>query len=267
MSKEELDAFEDEVIGKDFDVKIDYIDISDVKPYKNNPRFNDSAVDLVVKSIREFGLKQPIVLDKNNEIVVGHTRMKALEKLGAKRIPFIRADDLSEEQVKAYRIMDNKSNELAGWNNELLKFELDSLKDVGYDLDLTGFSVDEIDLLTEKELLHSYTEKIITPVYEPTLTKPELGLLFDDEKYKNLVKKIDESNVAGDVKEFLKLAATRHIIFNYRNIANFYAHSDKNVQELMEESALVIIDFDKAIELGYVELMKDIFESGEFDEE
>jgi len=265
LTKEELEKFEEEVIGREVNIDIKKVNVNDIIPYDKNPRNNDGAVDLVLKSIKEFGLKQPIVLDKNNVIVVGHTRYKALVKLGVKEIPVIYATDLSDEQIKAYRIMDNKSNEFAFWDNDLLKVELESLKAVGYDLDLTGFSLSDRDFMSEAdELLHSYTEKIVIPNYVPTLTKPDLSLLYDDSKYKELVKKIEASTVSKEVKEFLKLAATRHIVFNYRNIANYYAHSGADVQELFEDSVLVIIDFNKAIEKGYVDFMREIFDSGEF---
>jgi len=126
-------------------LQIEYIPISEIKPYKNNPRKNEKAIDIVAKSIKEFGFKNPVIIDKNNEIVAGHTRIKAATKLGMTEVPVIWADDLTVEQVKAFRIMDNKSMEYANWDWELLKTEFEQIKD----LTLTGFSEAEIDKIIE----------------------------------------------------------------------------------------------------------------------
>lgn len=101
------------------EIKIENIDISKIKPYENNPRHNDKAIDAVANSIREFGFKVPLVIDKDNIIVTGHTRYKASQKLGIKKVPCIRASDLSDEQVKAFRIADNKVSGLqrGTWKN------------------------------------------------------------------------------------------------------------------------------------------------------
>jgi ParB/RepB/Spo0J family partition protein len=117
---------------------IKYIDIDKLKPYANNPRKNDAAVDAVVKSIKSFGFKQPIVIDSNSNIVVGHTRLSAAKKLGSKQVPCIVADDLTDAQVKAYRIADNKTNEFSDWDLSLLAGELQNL-----DNEFTGFSDEE----------------------------------------------------------------------------------------------------------------------------
>ena len=120
-------------------LQIEYIPLAEIIPYSKNPRKNDKAVDIVVKSIKEFGFKNPIILDKNNEIVAGHTRLKAAMQLNMQEVPIIWADDLNEEQVKAFRIMDNRSTEFSEWDEELLKGELEWLEDKGFNLSLTGF--------------------------------------------------------------------------------------------------------------------------------
>ncbi len=122
-------------------MKIINIKITDIKPYDKNPRKNDGAVDMVANSIKEFGFKVPIIIDKNNVIVAGHTRHKAAKKLGLKEVPVIIADDLTDEQVKAFRLADNKVGEIAEWDFELLSVEL---KDIG--LDMTNFNFTELDL-------------------------------------------------------------------------------------------------------------------------
>lgn len=108
--------------------------VADLRPYEKNPRINDEAVEYVANSIKEFGFKVPIVIDKNNVIVAGHTRLKASKKLGLKEVPCIIADDLTEEQIKAFRLADNKVSEKADWNIELLDEELNDL-----DIDMTEF--------------------------------------------------------------------------------------------------------------------------------
>jgi DNA modification methylase len=118
--------------------------ISEIKPYIKNPRKNDKAVDAVATAIKNYGWKQPIVIDKNNEIIVGHTRWKAAKKLGLKEAPCLIADDLTEQQIKAYRIADNKVAEASEWDMELLRLELDGLDE------FTGFDADF--LLGQKEV-------------------------------------------------------------------------------------------------------------------
>jgi DNA modification methylase len=118
--------------------------IERVKPYDRNPRVNDPAVDSVAASLREFGFRQPIVVDQDGVIVVGHTRWKAAQKLGLKEVPVHVAKDLTAEQARAYRIADNATNELAQWDKELLPLELTDLQSAGFDLGLLGFGEDEL---------------------------------------------------------------------------------------------------------------------------
>lgn len=119
------------------EIKIENINIADLIPYENNPRINDHVVNYLVNSIREFGFRNPIIIDKNNVIVCGHTRLKACEKIGYTTVPCIRADDLTEDQVKAFRIADNKIAELAEWDLDKLSIELDEIN-----LDMEAFGVE-----------------------------------------------------------------------------------------------------------------------------
>lgn len=114
-------------------MQIEYIKVSDLKPYENNPRKNDSSVDKVAASIQEFGFKVPIVVDKDNLIVCGHTRWKAARKIGMEEVPCVRADDLSEEQIKAFRLADNKVGESSTWDEDMLKLEIGDLPDIVLD--------------------------------------------------------------------------------------------------------------------------------------
>lgn len=114
--------------------------IDELIPYENNPRYNDEAVEYVANSIKEFGFRVPIIVDKNNVIVAGHTRYKASLELGLEEVPTIVADDLTEEQIKAFRLADNKVSEKSSWNFELLDEELEDL-----DIDMEEFGFDKIE--------------------------------------------------------------------------------------------------------------------------
>lgn len=116
------------------------MNVNDLIPYINNPRINDNAVDKVASSIKNFGFKNPILIDKDNEIIAGHTRLKAAKKLGLKEVPVIRVEDLTDNQIKAFRIADNKTSEFAEWDMELLEIELEGLDDL-----FTGFDTAEFD--------------------------------------------------------------------------------------------------------------------------
>ena len=113
-----------------------------LKPYANNPRDNESAVEPVAKSIKEFGFKVPIVATSDGEIINGHTRFKASKLLGLEKVPVIIADDLTDEQIKAFRLADNKTGEIADWNESLLIKELEELDDLDYDMGQFGFELD-----------------------------------------------------------------------------------------------------------------------------
>ena len=126
-------------------MNIQNIKTQDIKPYLENPRQNKNAINVVKKSLQEFGFQQPLVLDKDNIVVAGHTRLEAAKQLNIKEVPCIIADNLTEERIKAYRIMDNKSAEYASWDLELLTQELNDLIKMDFDLELTGFSNDELD--------------------------------------------------------------------------------------------------------------------------
>lgn len=116
-------------------------ELSWLKPYANNPRDNESAVEPVAKSIKEFGFKVPIVATSDGEIINGHTRFKASKVLGIEKVPVIIADDLTDEQIKAFRLVDNKTGELADWDESLLIKELEELDDLDYDMEQFDFGL------------------------------------------------------------------------------------------------------------------------------
>jgi DNA modification methylase len=134
-------------------MKIEIADINSIKPYENNPRkLKDSAIEKVAMSLKEYGFRQPIVVDKNRIIVVGHTRYRASKKLGFKEVPITVADNLTPEQINAYRIADNRTAEESEWDSELLKMEIKDLEAKDFKLDLLGFNEDQLnDMLFEEK--------------------------------------------------------------------------------------------------------------------
>jgi ParB family chromosome partitioning protein len=143
-------------------MKIIDVSMDQLKPYEKNPRKNDMSVDYVAESIAQFGFKVPILIDKNNIIIAGHTRYKAAKKLGFKTVPCIVADDLTEEQVKAFRLVDNKVSENSEWDLDLLEFELDSIFDI--DMEGFGFNVDLDVEATENNDNFNHIEALLNDV-------------------------------------------------------------------------------------------------------
>ena len=242
-------------------MNIHFIDIDKLIDYARNPRKNDDVIDRMVASIKEFGFKIPLLIDKNFVIIDGHLRRKAAKKLGLKELPCIIADDLTPTQIKAFRLLANQSVNWAEWDTNLLKLELEDLKLENFNVDLIGFEDEVLSLLEdEDEIITSsdespYTSKIERPVYIPSSSeKPLIEELYDTSKTKLLIEKIKQSSLPSEEKDFLTAAAQRFTVFNFQKIADYYAASSKEVQELFEELALVIIDFNKAIELGFVKL-------------
>lgn len=231
---------------KDNAKEITQKDITEVIPYDKNPRKNDNAVDKVANSIRAFGFKSPIIIDEQ----CGHTRLKAAKKLGLKKVPCIIAAGLTDAEIRAYRIADNKVGELAEWDKALLGEELNMC-----DIDMAqfGFNLNGDSLDSEK---YSQIGDLIQ--YEPKTECPNINDLIDESKQSELISNILNSSATQEVKDFLIKAATRHYQFNYSKIAEFYVHQPKEVQALMEQSGLVIIDFKDAIKNGFVELVESL---------
>lgn len=228
------------------------VPIGTIKNNPNNPRvIKDDKFKKLVQSIKdlpEMAEVRPVVVNTDMVVLGGNMRLKAMREAGWKDVP-IQVVDWDEDKQRQFIIKDNVSG--GEWDWDMLANEWDSeqLKDWGIDLPVFA---------QEDEKQEAYTGKIDAPVYEPKNQKPEITVLYDTAKYADLVAEIESSTVSNDIKTFLKVSASRHIVFNYENIADFYAHSDKDVQELMEKSALVIIDFEKAIELGFTKLNDEI---------
>ena len=146
-------------------------------PYINNPRNNDDAVDKVAASIKEFGFKVPIVINKDNIIVTGHTRLKAAKKLGIEEVPCIIADDLTDAQIKAFRIADNKVSEYAEWDEDLLKIELEQLEEMDFDLDELNIDYSDFDLDICDDIEEIEPEEVEIPEV-PEEPKAKLGDIY-----------------------------------------------------------------------------------------
>ncbi|MBS3821729.1 MAG: ParB N-terminal domain-containing protein, partial [Phycisphaerae bacterium] len=162
-------------------MNIDWRRTEDVRPYESNPRDNDAAVEAVAASLREFGFRQPIVVDADGVIVVGHTRWKAAKKLGLAKVPVHVAKDLSPEQARAYRIADNQTNTLSDWDYELLPVELGELQSAEFDLELLGFDAEELGKLLESDVEPGLTDpdEAPEPPDDPTTQRGDLWVLGD----------------------------------------------------------------------------------------
>ena len=231
------------------------LNINKLVPYEKNPRRNDEAVKYVENSIKEFGFKNPIIIDKDNVVVAGHTRLKAAKNLGLETVPCIRADDLTDEQIKAFRLVDNKTAEFAEWDLDLLGDELD---------DIDSIDMNDFGFLKPEETLNddTYTDEVNIPQYDVAGEEVTLGQCLDASKAYELICEIEQSNVSPEEKHFLIESAKRHNRFNYRNIAEYYAQASPEMQKLMEKSALVIIDVGDAIKNGYAKLNDSLLGGG-----
>ena len=149
-------------------------------PYVNNPRHNEDAVEKVMASIQEFGFKVPLVIDKNNVVVTGHTRLKAAKRLGIDEVPCVVADDLSDAQIKAFRIADNKVSEYAEWDEEALQVELEQLEELDFDLDSLSIDFSDFDLNVGEDIKEIEPEEVEIPEVPevPEEPKAKLGDIY-----------------------------------------------------------------------------------------
>jgi hypothetical protein len=235
------------------------VKIKDLIPAEYNPRkLTEKQFNDIKNSIDKFGIVDPIIANKNdtrkNIVIGGHQRLKVIKELGYKEVPVIYVD-LNEKDERELNVRLNKNT--GEFDYEILadQFEMEDLLE-------WGFMVDELMVDFESggqgEHEEAYTNKIESPIYEPKNEKPLISELYDANRTVELTDEIEKLECDKETKEFLRLAAQRHTVFNYSKIADFYAHSDKEIQNLMENSALIIIDFKKAIENGYVQLSEEI---------
>ncbi len=238
------------------------ISINEVKPHPRNVRQGD--VGAISESLRLHGQYRPITYQKSTgRILAGNHTWKAAKALGWTEIN-ASAIECDDEQALRILLIDNRTSDLADYDTAELAAILQELEATSGKLDGTGYdgdALDEImkDVASQKEMedqLNAYTQIIRVPQYEIVGEQPPIHELFDNSKYLDLVQEINKSKIPDDIKEFLRLAATRHIVFTYSKIAEFYPHQNNKVQELMERSVLVIIDSDDAIANGYATFAK-----------
>ena len=266
-------------------MQIKEVKTADLIPYANNARTHtEDHIEQIAAAILEFGWTNPVLVGGENGIVAGHGRVRAAKLLQDRGesifyppdeegnrveipkgyVPVINAAGWTDEQKRAYILADNQLALNAGWDEDLLKVELAALDECGFDLSLIGFDEDELSSLLGlggDADGYAYTKKIIAPTYEPDGEKPDIDELVDMEKCNELLRAIEASTLPEDEKTFLRRAAARLMVFDYHLIADYYSHSGEEMQDLMERLALVIIDFEKAIENGYVKLTADLSET------
>ena len=238
-----------------------WVDINKVKPWGRNPkRLDESDVARMVRSIERFGWADVIVArEADGEIISGHLRHAAAKSLGMAKVP-VRYLPIDSAEAHALAVAVTQ-HEAVRTFDESIGALLADMQEEGIDLDGLGWSEDELrEVITDAaepqvdDLAGDYTTKIKIPIYEPKGDKPPLTALVNTAKHDELVAEIDAAGLPDDVSHFLRLAAQRHISFHFRNVAEYYCHAPAKVQDLFERSALVIIDYDKAIENGFVKM-------------
>ena len=232
----------------------------DKRNYRKHDKKNKS---LIKKSLEKFGAGRSIVVDAEGEIIGGNGVYEQAQKLGLKtkivetdgsELVVVKRTDLKtdDEKRKALAVMDNSTSDTSEFDLELLTadFSVDELEDFGIELPEEE----------EEEDNSKYSIKIKPPVYtKKKEKKPKLSECVDLEKYNQLKKEIENNkNISEEEKTLLLLASTRHICFNYENIAEYYCHCSDNTKSLMEKNALVIVDINKAIEFGFVKYTEEI---------
>lgn len=227
-------------------MKIVNKNIEEIIMYENNPRNNDGAVEYVANSIKEFGFKNPVILDKNNVIVAGHTRYKAAKLLKIKEIPCIIADDLTEEQIRAFRLIDNKAAELATWNIDLLDIELENIKDI--DMELFDFEISNI------------LDNVVDDDYEvelPEEPKTQNGYIY---KLGNHYLMCGDSTNANDVSKLMNNQLADLIVTDPPYNVNYEGKTNDNLKIMndnMENN-----EFYNFLESAFINLFNSIKDGG-----
>lgn len=237
---------------------MEYRNIKDLICLENNPRqITKKDLDILKKSIKnnpDYFEARPIILSNRTGklvIIAGNQRLKVCKELGIETVPTYLLKNLSEEREKEIIIRDNVNN--GDWDFDLLvnEWNVEDLENWGVEI-LKNDTNEE-----EKESI--YTSKITSPIYEKQLNeKPKIEDCLNTEKRNKFFEKIKKLDCSDEEKSFLYNCANRFLEFNYRNIAEYYCHSNKEIQDIMEDMALIIIDYNKAIEKGYIELSVNI---------
>jgi len=254
----------------------EWVALGRLKHHPKNPR--KGSVEAIRESLRAHGVIRPIVVSRaTRHVLAGNHTLKAARAESLDTLPVVWLDGLTPEQEVKILLADNRTSDMGTYDDAVLADLLQGLADAG-DLLGTGYDAGALDDLlqslaspqepqpqeepasppdakTTEGRDTPYTNKIASPVYEPTGRKPRLSELVDTTKYDQLVAAIDsDPTLDAETRRFLLLAASRHIVFRFANIAEFYCHAPAEVQRHFESSALVIIDYGRAVEEGFVAL-------------
>lgn len=235
--------------------------IKDLKPDKRNARkHNPRNIGMIERSLGEVGAARSIVIDEDGKILAGNGTVEGAAQAGITKVQVVDADGETIVAVRRTGLTDEQKTKLALYDNrtaELAEWDADVLEEIGEEIDLSGmFTGDEFGQVTGAE----YTIKTDPVIYEPSDNKPTLGALYSMGRAARLLGDIDASSVSEDEKAFLRVAAWRHAVISYSAVADYYAHASAEMQRLMEDSALVIIDYKKAVELAYAKVSERIME-------
>lgn len=242
----------------------EHVPVTALRQHPENP--NVGARDIISESVRVNGFFGALYVQRSTGYVLaGNHRLRELIALGAETVPVIYLD-VDDDHARRILLVDNEATRAGHYDDAKLAELLTAVKSSPGGFSGTGFTLAAFKQLTsqmkEPPADPNYERKVESPVYEIHGRKPEVPELLDQTRTRELIAEIDEAEgIPDDVREFLRAAAYRHTVFDYENIAEFYAHAEAPLQRLMERSALVIIDFDQAVELGFVRL------AGEFAEQ
>jgi len=228
--------------------------VRDLKLFEGNPRkMSRKQAEDLLDSLKKFNYVELVVVDQNNRVIAGNMRVQALKKMGKDneeievRVP---SRPITDKEAREYLLRSNKN--VGEWDYGLLaNFDEEMLKNVGW-------SEREIEKIFDVGFT-IYSRKVKSPIYKPRGLKVGIYDLYDDSKCLKLLEKIEKLNVDKKIKKFLKFAAYRFVEFNFKNIAEYYSKlKNEELKEIFEDLALVVIDYDKAIEKGFADLVKDI---------
>lgn len=260
--------------GRKVEVETRVVSLDKLTLHPANPRTHGERNKTALRdSLTAFGQTEPLVVNERFQVLAGNGRLGVMRDLGWKRA-WIAVAHLEEWEQLAYMVADNRTSELAGWDASMLAQILTEIP--AQDRKASGFSDLDIELLMESlaaqpetgegpeaaggsevDDLVAYSTKVESPVYEPNGPAPAVAELYDSSKRDELIAEIDAAEIDEELRAFLRAAAGRHVTFRYDRIADFYPHATPAVQRLIENSALVVIDFKRAVELGFVRLHED----------
>jgi hypothetical protein len=243
-------------------MKIETVAISVLQKDPENARKHSKKnIDAIAGSLKKFGQRRPLVVWQQF-VIAGNGTLDAAQQIGWTEIEITRVpEDWTHEEARAYAIADNRTSELAEWDDYLLSNQLIELDSVGFDIGEIGFdSLNPFLTTNTDDGLGPYIHSAEIPHYEIVGEKPQIENLLDSTKTKKLQEDIEQAQLPDDIRNFLIAASYRHAIFNYKKIAEFYPHADEKVQKLFRDSVLVIIDLQDALKKGYAVFLNELQE-------